>query len=461
MIKVSTLKSLIWFSAILLLMLSFPIQVKLMSEWPALFPYLLIGLAIFLPYRRPADIPNKRVRPKRMEQLIVFYLFLVVFYTSWQVLLGFLSPYQSGTAIFIYGAPIIFYWYFSRRASLVEIRAVLFAILIAGLVSGVFHAYDNVSKLGVGKISDFSKDAISYSISRGQGGESFMDVSSMRAQLNYRSFGLLQTHTISSTVTAFAAFAALALIPLRRKRTRFVVIFAFGFMLVLGLTFTSIVAFTVTVLTLEFRLIALVKARLPKGVFRILLMVVFMILIFIVCMPLFFNEAMVSYLGKFFTEQFKMATIGRGEKIYIGMFVDRVMEYVHALVAFPPRLLIGDGYSSFGMIKGGEIGYIETLARLGIPLFMAVVIGLFSIVWKVYKNVLKKWEKYLPDNVRPLMLFSASVILFLLIMELHYTAWNAKGILPILFFALALYGRYLPNKYYRTSSITNKQGEIN
>jgi len=459
--KVSTLKSLIWFLAILLLMLSFPIQVKLMSEWPAIFPYLLIGLTFLLPYRRPADIPKNWVRPQRIEQLIGFYFFLVAFHTSWKVLLGFISPYQAGTAIFIYGAPVFFYWYFSRRASLVEIRAVLFAILIAGLVSGVFHAYDNVSKLGSGKISEFSKDAISYSASRGQGGVTFEDSSSMRAQLNYRSFGLLQTHTISSTCTAFGAFAALALLPLYRRRTRLVVILAFGFMQILGLTFTSIVAFSVTVLMLEFRLIALVKARLPKGISRILLMIVFMILIFIVSLSIFFDETMVSYFGKFFTGQFKLATIGRENISYMGLLVDYTMEYVHSLFVFPPGLLIGDGYSSFGMIKGGDVGYIENLARLGVPLFMGAVIGLFVIVWKVYKNVLKRREKYLPENVRSLMLFSANVILFLLIMELHYTAWSAKPVLPILFFTLALYGRYLPNKYYRTSSNANERDNLN
>jgi hypothetical protein len=59
------------------------------------------------------------------------------------------------------------------------------------------------------------------------------------------------------------------------------------------------------------------------------------------------------------------------------------------------------------------------------------------------------------------MLFSANAILFLLIMELHYTAWSAKPVLPILFFALALYGRYLPNKYNRTSSITNERDNLN
>ncbi|MGA1823465.1 MAG: hypothetical protein ACMUIP_02295 [bacterium] len=458
MIKVSTLKSLIWFSAMLLLILSFPIQVKLMSQWPALFPYLLIGLVFFLPYCRPADIPKNWVRPKRMEQLIGFYFFLVVFHTSWQVLLGFISPYQAGTAIFVYGVPVFFYWYFSRRANLVEIRAVLFAILFAGLVSGVFHAYDNISKLGFGKISNFSKEAIMYSALRGQEGGTFEDVSSARAICGYRSFGLLETHTISSACTVFAVFAALALLPLDRKRLRFVIILVFGFMLLLGLTFTSIVAFWITILMLEFRLIVLVKARLPKNIFRILPIVVFMILVFIVSISVFFNEAMVSYISQFFTEQFQLATVGRNNLSYIGIFVNNAIGYLHNLVAFPPTLLIGDGYSSFGLKKGGDVGYIESLVRFGAPFFMGAVIGLFVIVWKSYKNALRR-GKYLPDNVRSLMLFSANVIFFLLIMELHYSTWNAKAILPILFFALALYSRYRyrPNKFYQTTAIINKR----
>ena len=445
MVKISTIKGILWFFSVLALILSFPIQVKFMSEWPSLFPYVGIGLIILMPNHHSIYYPSQWQKPILLELLIKLYILLTILNAGWQLTFGLITPYQFGSTIFIYIIPTIFYWYFTRRGSAYEIRVVLYALVIAGLISGIFHAYDNVLKLGFGQISDYSRDAISYSASRGQGGEYYSDSSSMRAQLNYRSFGLLQTHTVSSTITAFGIFAVLALLPARKRKIRNMIIMGLGFLMVMGLTFTSIIAFIVTILLLEYKLLALINARIPRNIIGILFMVAFMTILFFLSIPFLFNSELGNYITSFFTKQFHLATIGRGDTSYIGLVVDAFSGYVLGISAFPPGILFGDGSStSFGMVKGGDVGFIETMARLGIPLFFAIVFGLSSIVGKLYSVISKYSEEYFTMRVRPLMIFSGCVILFVLLMELHYSTWNAKSVLPILFFSLAIYSRYLP-----------------
>jgi len=459
LIRVSKLKSFLWFSAIILMALSFVIQVKFMSEWPSLWPYLIIGGVLLLPSYRPVDLSKDWKPPRRMEHLIGFYLVLVVFHASWQLLFGFISPYQAGRAIFIYFVPVIFYWYFSRRASLAEIRAVFIAIFITALVCGLFHAYDNVLRFSTGRVLQFSKDANAYSISRLQANEK-TKLPSMRAVPTYRSFGLFQTHSTSATWTAFGAFAALALLPKNRRLARFGVIMIFAFLQLIELTFTSIVAFWITLSAIEYHFLTIIKARLPKGAFSTFVMTGFIVLIFFLSIPLIFDNAVISYITQFFTGQIELMTIGRGGVRFIDLIIDYAIKYVHSLFDFPLSLLIGDGSAPFGMTKGGDIGYIETLSRLGAPLFLGVVIGLTTIVLKIHKTELKTREVDLPLNPRSILLFSASVILFLMIMEIHYSVWSRKCVLPILFFALGLYARYRkPFSVSQTSALEPNQAE--
>ena len=42
--------------------------------------------------------------------------------------------------------------------------------------------------------------------------------------------------------------------------------------------------------------------------------------------------------------------------------------------------------------------------------------------------------------------FALCVTLLILVTEVHYTVWTSKSVLPIVFFALALYDRYLMHR---------------
>ena len=51
------------------------------------------------------------------------------------------------------------------------------------------------------------------------------------------------------------------------------------------------------------------------------------------------------------------------------------------MLSFPPGILIGDGFSTWGVTqKGGDFGHTETLYHLGLPFYIAVIIGLFKLI---------------------------------------------------------------------------------
>ena len=438
MIRLSTLKYFICFLMIVLLVLSFPIQVIMQSKWPVLFPYILLVFVLLLPRGKYFVVSRPWYRLKKIELIIFVYVCLVVFHALLQLFLGVVSLQGVMTSIFIFVAPVIYYWYFNQRASDKEIQYSIFAILIASLISGLFFAYDSIMKVGFSEISQFSKDALAYSTMRS--GEA---LSSMRAQLNYRSFGLLESRAISGAWIGIGCFAALALLPVNWIKRRLLTVIFFSLLLIIGMNFTAIIAFIITLLVFEFGFASLLSGKISSQLKRGLLYVCIIIVSAIILLGISLDEKTLDYLKNSLFGQFEMATTGRNEITYIKIILFNYFRYIESVVSFPLMLILGDGYTSFGMLKGGDVGLIETLARLGAPLFIVVMFGLIVII-NITRNVARQTpsirdEKY--SFEKRVLIFCGSFILYILVTELHYSIWGAKSIFPIFFIVLALFSR--------------------
>jgi len=116
--------------------------------------------------------------------------------------------------------------------------------------------------------------------------------------------------------------------------------------------------------------------------------------------------------------------------------------YVQHVSDYPLTLLMGDGFSSYGMDKGGDVGFIESIARFGLPFFVALTYGLFRLARSTIRQIGVRRE------LRPtrMLRFALCVTLLIVVTEIHYTVWTSKSVLPIVFFALALYDRYLMDR---------------
>ena len=216
-----------------------------------------------------------------------------------------------------------------------EIKAVLLAIIISGIISGVFFTYDSINKLAFGKISQYSMQAETYEQMRAN---ILDETTSGRAQLNYRSQGLLKTHTVSSIWIIFAILAVLAFIRNRKNKLRLIAIFLFGSMLIIGLNFTSIIGFILLIFIVEFQLLSILYGKLYKSVFKgVNYMFIFGIIFFILSI-IFINSNMRSFMIELIQFQLEILTIGNETfgKSYLEVILNYFEDYKNQVLRFPP-----------------------------------------------------------------------------------------------------------------------------
>jgi hypothetical protein len=441
-------KSLLWFIAIIFLVFSFPLQVYTMSPYPSLLPYLIISLIVLLTLFRPGTGMTNGInicQNHKINFMVFGYVIILLLNTTWQTAFGVISAYEGISALVIYLLPVIYYWYFRRIASEQEIRTVLVAMVIAGLIVGVYFAYDSYLKLALGRVSDYAYAAFQYSLERGK--MDAEDANIARVNLGSRSFGLLTSHSVSGTWVILGALAALALVPLNRRVIRCAVIFLFGTMLLLGLNFTTIIAFFIVIVLLEVG-VAFVSRRRPVEIIGSFLLLALMVTSAVGIALWVAGDDMSIYMLESVSIQ-KGLVLGTGGShvSLIGMVINTMGSYVEHIFTFPITLLLGDGFSSFGLMKGGDVGFIESMAKFGLPFFCAIVFGLLFLMSSGVRQIKALNGGKATDAVElfpgRILQFAICVTLLVLITECHYTVWADKSILPIVFFILALFGRYL------------------
>jgi hypothetical protein len=441
-------KCLLWFCAVLLTALAYPIQVYTSSPYPSLLPYALIGIVMGLTMLPESQgMRRSRVSARRGSNIglmVGIYAFLVLANTVWQGTLGAITETYAMNALAIYFLPIIWYYYFRRSASAPEIQAVLVAAALAGMIVGVFFAYDSYVKLALGELSEYSRRAFEYSMSRVD--MTLEEANDMRIRLNDRSFGLLQSHAVSGAWVALGAFATLALLPSTYRLLRRTTIITFGTMIILGLNFTAIFAFAIITFLMEFGGLSMVRGRQTE----ILKNIVPLLVVVSGLTALSYwvaGDVMSQAITFFFTNQTDLA-LGRGEVergLVLSAF-DSIGGYLEHTARYPITLLVGDGFSTWGLAKGGDTGFTESMARLGLLFYVTVVFGLFTLVRSALAQIkaMSAGQGAIGglDPVR-LLRFSICVTLLVVISDGHYSIWTAKAVLPFVFFVLALFERYL------------------
>jgi hypothetical protein len=440
-IKIITLKYYIWIGIIFFLIFSFPIQVILSSPLPSLFPYLGILLLFFIT-KFFNHIPSKIIyKNKNIEHFIKVYIFLVIFHSSWQCLFKFISIGNGITAIVIYILPVIFYWYGIKYTTEKEFKIILFSIVIFGLCSGLYFVYDSYSMLVNAQVSEFSHKIMEYTKSRAPDRTEF-NVS--RISEGIRSHGMLEKHSISAAWTALSCFAILAIIPLKHLKTRLLIVSIYFFMLLISLNFTSIVAFIFVIAFIELKVFYIFKGLISKNSFKFFgysLLILFSALIYISIYSKDLYELLIFRIP----DQLSLALGLRSlndDSTFIGTFLSGYFKYPLNMLSFPPGILIGDGFSNWGVTnKGGDFGHIDLVHRLGFPLYFAIIYGLFRLTKQSLNKIrLANWE--LDKGARYLQ-FSVSAILYILVTTIHYNTWDTKSTLPLFFICIVFISRYL------------------
>jgi hypothetical protein len=428
--------------------LSFPMQVYTASPYPTLFPYIIIALigvlTFFSSMKRTAG--GMKCRRKGNGSLMInIYMIIILFNTSWQIIFQLITLTEGVTVIVIYLLPIVFFFYFREAASEKEIGYALFGMVVAGLIVGLYFAYDSYLKLALGQVSDYANAAFQYSLDRS--GLMAEEANDARARSGFRSFGLLESHSVSGGYVVLSAFAALALLPINRWLLRLILVAIFGTLLLMALNFTSIIAFAVIIFLFEYGGKKILRGRLPR---LFLINIILLVCVCALILSITFLQAgddMMEAVNSNLSFQLSLLLGSKSSGLsMVGLLLANIENYFQHILVFPHTLLVGDGFSSYGMVKGGDIGLVETLAKFGLPLFAVIIFGYFRLIkagFRVVNTVQLKHEQDIGViSKQGVIQFSICVTLLVFITEGHYSIWSSKTILPIIFFSLALFERY-------------------
>lgn len=441
--KIEKIKSILFLLVTVTLALAFPMQVMMSSPIPALGPYLGVVLIFSLTLFQQSDARLLRWNVRKPIVLLVsIYIFIVLFQTGWQAVLGFISIENAVSALVVFLLPILFFVYFRSVATDQDIRSVLYAISLVGLIVGTYFAYDSYSMLVLGELNDFSLSAFEYSQARVESS----DHNIARISIGYRSHGLLESHSISAAWIALGCFSALTLLPKNQSIKRGIVILLYGAMLLIGLNFTAIIGFAFVIILMEYKAYTLLRGVISRSTTLLLPLIIGAFIAFIsiqLVLPGSMGEDMLEVIKKSLIEQVDLAggKIELGNTTYFGGLVSKLISFPYNMLKFPPGVLIGDGFSTFGIIKGGDYGIVETLHRFGLPFFLVIIVGMIRLI----RRAIKKLEHLSPGQsvTACYIWFATSATIYVLFTEVHYSIWSTKSILPILFISLAIFDRYL------------------
>lgn len=442
----TAIKSILVFFGLLLLAFSFPLQVMALSPIPSLWPYLIIILLFLFSFNRyiSSDLLIWNMRRPIIFSIFI-YILLVLIQTLWQMIFEFISIENGISALVNFLLPVLFFIYF-RAATNKEIRFLLYAMSITGLVVGAYFIYDSFTMLVLHEVNDYSQKAFQYSQFRGHG----QDINNARITAGYRSHGLLESHSITAAWIVLGCFSALTLLPFDHYIKRTIVIFLYGASLLIGLNFTSIIGFVFVIFLMEYRGYTLYRAAISKRVILLTFVIIFILVFFekwLSLLPNSMSEGMYVAISSNLTEQIELingkATLSNTS--YFGGLINGLFSFSYNMQDFPIGVLIGDGFGAFGISKGGDYGIVETLHRFGLPMFLILIIGLITVICRAIRQIEDRANNSLPAT--NILWFAVSVIIYILFNEVHYTIWSAKSILPIIFICLAIFDRYLYSSF--------------
>lgn len=437
----TSIRLLICFFSFLFVSMGFPLQVIFDSKLPALIPYFLV-LLLFLSHFRAEenvlDFFSVRLSLRSNIGLIIYlYIGLFVLNSIWQVLSNTITLFQLISSVVVYICPLTFYFYFRDYACMRQIRTCLYAILFSSVIIGLFFVYDSYMKLALEVVSDYSLKAFNYYLKNSN--LTMEEANINRINIGSRSYGLLETHSISGAWVAIGGFAQLSLISAERLLLRRIVCGIYFLALVVCLNFTAIFSFLIITTFFEFRLFELFTSRVRK--------VLVSIVTLLLCVVIVYNM-LLAIVGKNMAMQMEWLVnwqlrflFGVGEGANRGIFImfgETFGRYVQHIYDYPFVLLVGDGFSTFGFEKGGDVGFPGTFAMLGMPLVLLVSLSIITLFFK-FIVILRQRNDGTLDLEK--IGFSVYVVLLCALAEAHYSIWSSKAILPILFFSLAVYER--------------------
>jgi hypothetical protein len=368
----------------------------------------------------------------KRDIFIIGYIIFFFFHELPHLINGEYSFFEFLRLEFLFIYPVVYY-YIGRLvlADRKLLRTALLGIFFAALIGIIFMVYDNIAKMIFEFVPKYSELASSYTVEVNRiylGDPDFVDVSK-RGRPRDRSLGLLEATQISASFCAFGLIYFLA--SYKNWNSKFYSIASILYLFLIFLTMN----YTVSILMTFIYFINL-KVAWSKIEKRMLVYFIFSSFLFLT-LWIFFDGPGIERTYNVFKYQVDLI-FGNGVHSipYLADGFIRIKTYFyqlwndHEYVA----ILLGDGFSEFGFrSKGGDFGVVDSIARFGIVGSSIILYFYFLLVFMFFLRV-----KYNKTISQIKFLTSFYILTLILLCDMHYSVYQSKSIMPIIFFCIAL-----------------------
>jgi len=413
---------------------SFLLQLIMNSKLGAVFPYIFMIIGFLLVKRsKYSDLPGEKAT------LAVGVIFLYAWLIIIKIVINYYhigSLHTSAADVFNYLLPIMVYFYYLRISRWDNETSLLIGLVISGIYASIFFVYDSLYRILNNEVPEFARMAFQYSMD--MMGRAADEMNPVRIAPTARAMGIMTSHSMSATWISFGAFAAFTLLKGKYFNTIFLVTAS---LLLIGLNYTGIVAFlAVTFLCYSENTFGRIhnKIHLRKSVFKRKLYLMAFIVAALLLVSLRFKTVSDRIFTSVTTQtKFILDEGPQVEHSYLDLIGKNIILFIKIRSTEIAQFAIGNIPSAnSNWLVGGDIGFLDSISLLGFP-FWFLLISIFA--WVFIKWYLNKGDLLSSINNTDSIdrkRFLISVILFLLIMDLHYSVWMNKSIQIVLFASL-------------------------
>jgi hypothetical protein len=341
---------------------------------------------------------------------------------------------------FNYVLPALFYWYYRKARSDGQGDGLLLGLVAAGIFSALFFVYDSAYRSFLRDVPWFARSAHQYSMTAMGFDPEQMNLG--RLSFKSRASGVMVSHSHSATWIAIGGFAGFTRFGERRFSEVFL---ATLLVLILGLNYTAILAFlVVTILCYKSPLflkrgsaVMLDPRVLSRRTFLAVLIATFMVGVAVL------GGALGSKIIQVIRDQTAFIfSPGAGLPFsYADLTLRNVSDFLGRLRSDRALLLLGAIPSAQSPWPvGGDTGFLDSVSFLGVPLWIVSVVFFLTAFLQRGRYLLQPGTQLgqgrgqIDDRAR--LRFLMAVLLFVLIMDLHYNVWLNKSIQIVLFASL-------------------------
>jgi hypothetical protein len=425
--------------AFLLFPFTFAMQVLMQSAFIALIPYALFFVSML--FVAAKALSEKRINYgvrgfKNIDIIVAIFLLFNAVHIVFGVMLNGYSVAEAMRLFLIYVVSGWIYFYVSRWSKETEIKMVIMATAIAGIIVSAHWVDETIMKNIFFEISDYQRMVVSYLEMRGAN----LEDAPLSIVPQYVAYGLVSNHAATGATVAIGAFALMAICPNLKKKNRLTIAGLFLLVLIIGRAKLAMLSYLLLIPVM----LSLLDQRI--GAFRAAMSTIKPIFIALITIVLLlvtttFGHELLSVILRQGDSFATLVNLGETKFSWLALLLRKIDDYWSVICDRPFMILFGQGLKGYGSIyfrTGGDFAFLDMIAKYGIP--MSILILLVCIK-SLLLSIKRLKSGLLPLFERHYLLFGFLVILFLLFSLAHYAILHQKSILVCFFLALGLIRR--------------------